>query len=108
LFDVQITRTRTIFPLSMNGSAFLPVEKGHDTLRALPKRCGFSVRSPSAKMLSSQGADMKTYQITLPDEFAKFVDETLAKGAWDDLDHMMMYGLMRIQDDLQVAGRDRP
>ena len=51
---------------------------------------------------------MKTYQITLPDEFAKFVDETLAKGAWDELDHMMMYGLMRIQDDLQVAGRARP
>jgi Arc/MetJ-type ribon-helix-helix transcriptional regulator len=45
---------------------------------------------------------MKTYQITLPDEFAAFVDRVLAEKKWDDVDHLIMYALMQVQDELQA------
>jgi Arc/MetJ-type ribon-helix-helix transcriptional regulator len=43
---------------------------------------------------------MKTYQITLPDDFAEFVDRVLAEKKWDDADHLVMYALMQVQDEL--------
>lgn len=43
---------------------------------------------------------MKTYQITLPDDFAAFVDRVLAEKKWDDVDHLVMYALMQVQDEL--------
>jgi hypothetical protein len=43
---------------------------------------------------------MKTYQITLPDDFAAFVDRVLAEKKWDDVDHLIMYALMQVQDEL--------
>ena len=44
---------------------------------------------------------MKTYQITLPDEFAAFVDQALTDGKWDTVDHLVMYGLLRAEDDIR-------
>ena len=44
---------------------------------------------------------MKTYQVTLPDELAAFVDRMLAEGKWDSADHLVAYGLLRAQDDLE-------
>jgi predicted transcriptional regulator len=43
---------------------------------------------------------MKTYQLTLPDEFAEFVDRVLAEKKWDDVHHLMMYALSQVQDEL--------
>ncbi len=47
---------------------------------------------------------MKTYQVTLPDEFAAFVDQMLAAGNWDSADRLFMYGLLRAEDDLDRDG----
>jgi len=44
---------------------------------------------------------MKTYQVTLPDELAAFVDRMLAEGKWDSADHLITYGLLRAQDGLE-------
>ncbi len=43
---------------------------------------------------------MKTYQITLPDDFAEFVDRVLAEKRWDDVDHLVMYASTQAQDEL--------
>jgi Arc/MetJ-type ribon-helix-helix transcriptional regulator len=43
---------------------------------------------------------MKTYQITLPDDFAAFVDKALADKQWDDADHLFLYALARVQEEL--------
>ena len=32
---------------------------------------------------------MKTYQVTLPDEFAAFVDQVLADGKWGTIDDLI-------------------
>jgi antitoxin ParD1/3/4 len=45
---------------------------------------------------------MKTYQVTLPDEFAAFVDRVLAEKKWDTLDHLIMYALMQVQSELEA------
>jgi Arc/MetJ-type ribon-helix-helix transcriptional regulator len=47
---------------------------------------------------------MKTYQVTLPDEFAAFVDRLLAEKKWDDLDQLIAYALLQVQDELEVDG----
>lgn len=44
---------------------------------------------------------MKTYQIALPDEFAAFVDRVLAAGTWPDADHLVMYALWAVMDELR-------
>jgi Arc/MetJ-type ribon-helix-helix transcriptional regulator len=43
---------------------------------------------------------MKTYQISLPDDFAAFVDGALADKQWDDADHLFLYALARVQEEL--------
>jgi Arc/MetJ-type ribon-helix-helix transcriptional regulator len=43
---------------------------------------------------------MKTHQITLPDDFAAFVDKALADKQWDDADHLFLYALARVQEEL--------
>lgn len=43
---------------------------------------------------------MKAYQITLPDDLAAFVDRMLAEKRWDDIDHLVMYALMHVQNEL--------
>jgi Arc/MetJ-type ribon-helix-helix transcriptional regulator len=43
---------------------------------------------------------MKTYQITLPDDFAAFVDRVLAEKKWDDVDHLVMYALGYVESEL--------
>jgi antitoxin ParD1/3/4 len=61
-----------------------------------------------ADVVSSQhlrGPTMKTYQITLPDEFAAFVDRVLAEGKWDTVDYLMMAALVALQDQ-QDLGAD--
>ena len=46
---------------------------------------------------------MKTYQITLPDEFAAFVDHALAEGKWDTVDYLMMAALVALQDQQDLG-----
>jgi Arc/MetJ-type ribon-helix-helix transcriptional regulator len=43
---------------------------------------------------------MKTYQITLPDDVAAFVDRVLAEKKWDDVDHLIMYALGSVESEL--------
>lgn len=51
---------------------------------------------------------MKTYQITLPDEFAAFVDRALAEGKWDTVDYLMMAAVVALQDQQDAdAGLDQ-
>jgi hypothetical protein len=45
---------------------------------------------------------MKTYQITLTDEFAAFVDRVLAEKKWDDVDHLVMYALGYVEAELEA------
>ena len=42
---------------------------------------------------------MKTYQITLPDEFAAFVDRMIAERKFDDLDHLFLYAIAQVEDE---------
>jgi hypothetical protein len=42
---------------------------------------------------------MKVYQITLPDEFAAFVDRMIAEKKWDDLDSRFLAAVVRLQDE---------
>lgn len=46
---------------------------------------------------------MKTYQVTLPDEFAAFVDQMIAEKKWESVDDLLLYGVARIQDDLAAV-----
>ena len=43
---------------------------------------------------------MKTFQVTLPDEFAAFVDRVLAEKKWDTVDDLVAYALMYVQSEL--------
>ena len=43
---------------------------------------------------------MKTYQVTLPDEFAAFVDRMIAERKFDDLDHLFLYAIARVEDEM--------
>jgi hypothetical protein len=43
---------------------------------------------------------MKTYQITLPDEFAAFVDRMIAEKKWDTPDLLVMYALSSVMTEL--------
>jgi len=43
---------------------------------------------------------MKTYQITLPDEFAAFVDRVLAEKKFDDVSHLVTYALGYVESEL--------
>jgi antitoxin ParD1/3/4 len=43
---------------------------------------------------------MKTYQVTLPDEFAAFVDRMIAEGKWDSVDYLVMAGLARLMTEV--------
>lgn len=44
---------------------------------------------------------MKTYQVTLPDETAAFVDRVMAEKLWDSLDHLMQYALNYVETELE-------
>jgi Arc/MetJ-type ribon-helix-helix transcriptional regulator len=44
---------------------------------------------------------MKTYQVTLPDEFAAFVDRVLAEKKFDDVSHLFMYALGYVEAELE-------
>jgi hypothetical protein len=46
---------------------------------------------------------MKTYQITLPDDVAAFVDRVLAEKKWDDIDHLIMYALGSVESELATG-----
>ena len=43
---------------------------------------------------------MKTYTITLPDEFAAFVDKAVADKKFDSLDHLFLYAVAQVEDEL--------
>ena len=45
---------------------------------------------------------MKTYQVTLPDEFAAFVDRMIAERKFDDLDHLFLYAVAMVEDDVHA------
>jgi Arc/MetJ-type ribon-helix-helix transcriptional regulator len=45
---------------------------------------------------------MKSYQITLPDDVAAFVDRVLAEKKWDDVDHLVMYALGAVETELDA------
>ena len=47
-----------------------------------------------------RGPPMKTYQITLPDEFAAFVDRMIAESKFDDLDHLFLYAVAQVEDEV--------
>lgn len=44
---------------------------------------------------------MKTYQVTLPDEIAAFVERVLADKTWDSADHLIAYALMQTEAELK-------
>jgi Arc/MetJ-type ribon-helix-helix transcriptional regulator len=46
---------------------------------------------------------MKTFQVTLPDEFAAFVDRVLAEKQWDTVDDLVMAALLRLQEEVSEA-----
>jgi Arc/MetJ-type ribon-helix-helix transcriptional regulator len=43
---------------------------------------------------------MKTYQVTLPDEFAAVVDRLIAAGKFDSVDHLMMYAVVQVEQEI--------
>jgi Arc/MetJ-type ribon-helix-helix transcriptional regulator len=45
---------------------------------------------------------MKTYQITLPDEFAAFVDRMIAEGKFDSVDHLVLYAVAQVEDEIRL------
>jgi len=45
---------------------------------------------------------MKTYQVTLPDEVAAFVESVIGEKQWDCVSDLVMYGLLRVQDELRA------
>ena len=46
--------------------------------------------------------NVKTYQITLPDEFAPIVDELLGPGGWESMDDLVMNGLLRSLEEIRL------
>lgn len=44
---------------------------------------------------------MKAYQITLPDEFATFVDRMIAEKKWDNVDSLFLAAVAQIQSDVE-------
>lgn len=44
---------------------------------------------------------MKTYTFNLPDEFAGAVDRMLAEGKFGDLDHLMLYAVSLVDDEVR-------
>ena len=44
---------------------------------------------------------MKSYQVTLPDEIAAFVDRVLAEKKWDSLDNLVAYALLQVESELE-------
>lgn len=52
---------------------------------------------------------MKTYQVTLPDEFAAFVDRMIADGKWESADYVVMAALASLMtevDDVETADQE--
>ena len=45
---------------------------------------------------------MKTYQVTLPDEIAAFVDRVLVEKLWDTPDNLFAYGLLQVEAELDA------
>lgn len=45
---------------------------------------------------------MKTYQVTLPDKFAAFVDRMIADGKWDTVDNLLLCGVALIQNEFEA------
>ena len=45
---------------------------------------------------------MKTYQVTLPDEAAEFVDRVLAEKLFDDFDNLIMCALSSVEAELAL------
>jgi putative addiction module CopG family antidote len=51
---------------------------------------------------------MKTYTVTLPDEFAAFVDRMIAEGVWDDVDTVILAAVSRLQSEVQEGEEMTP
>lgn len=45
---------------------------------------------------------MKTYQVTLPDEGAAFVDRVLAEKLWDNFDDLVQCALSSVEAELEL------
>ena len=45
---------------------------------------------------------MKSYQISLPDEIASFVDRVLAEKKWDTIDSFVAYALLQVESELRL------
>jgi Arc/MetJ-type ribon-helix-helix transcriptional regulator len=43
---------------------------------------------------------MKTYQVTLPDEFAAAVDRLVAAGTFDSVDHLVLYAVAQVDQEI--------
>jgi Arc/MetJ-type ribon-helix-helix transcriptional regulator len=43
---------------------------------------------------------MKTYQVTIPDEFAEFADRAVADGKFDSIDHLFLYAVAQVEGEL--------
>jgi antitoxin ParD1/3/4 len=46
---------------------------------------------------------MKTFQVTLPDEVAAFVERILADKQWDALDDLVTAALVRLREDVEAG-----
>ena len=45
---------------------------------------------------------MKSFQVTLPDEIAAFVDRFLAEKQWDTVDNLIAYALLLVENELRL------
>lgn len=45
---------------------------------------------------------MKSFQVTLPDEIAAFVDRVLAEKQWDTVDNLIAYALLLVENELRL------
>jgi hypothetical protein len=43
---------------------------------------------------------MKSYQFTLPDELAAFVDRVRVEKNWDSVDHLFAYNLLQVESEV--------
>ncbi|MFO0803019.1 MAG: hypothetical protein U0791_07850 [Gemmataceae bacterium] len=49
---------------------------------------------------------MRTVQLRLPDEGMEIADRLLANGRWESFEALVMAGLLRLEEDLQVETPD--
>ncbi len=48
---------------------------------------------------------MKTYQVTLPDEFAAMVDRLVGGGKFESVEHLVMYAVSQVEEEVRADDR---